>query len=651
MSSYPKCYQIIKGLAIMIFFGSAVLLLNNCEKEKAAPRSYPRLSAMAVSNITEHGAIFSAELYSLGTETITDHGFVWGITDPTITNANRIILGPCDKQGAFSAEIVTSLRKDIKYTVKPFVQTKDHVVYGSPISFVSLGSDAPVISDFEPHSAGWMDTLNIKGKNFSLFPGENVVSFNNTKCTTLESTDSTLMVLVSTDLADLESVLSVDLAGNVAVFIKDTLRLKVPVIQNFYPKQAWWGDTITITGKYLQNKSFDMSVSAIFGRYPATISEKNSEVIKIVVPPEVTEIENTLKLNIHNQKYSLKQIFTLLPPSISGISPKEGTWGTILTLKGVFNSKTGRNIVSIGGTKAIVLSASRDSIRVYVPENLTEHSNTLILNSTPFTVTASNPFMLLGPYIESIAPLSGISGREILIRGKYFSGYNNTTVKFGSIDASVVAVGNTYIWCIVPTGLNNEPVKITVKTNSQSFTFGQDFIITNPYLTRVSPLTGTFNDLITVEGQYLTSGIFATYLYFKTDASAGVSAEIVSKMPNSLVVRVPCSLDSIPKQLMIQVGSEDFIFSESFILSPPVISFVSAAGIAPGTDITISGSNFNPSISGNKVFLGAYELTVKSSTSSEIVATVPVLIATGNYQISINVGGYKRVYPDVYNIK
>ena len=62
---------------MIILFGLTILLLNNCEDEKAQSRSYPQVRTNPVSGITSAGATFSAEIYALGTEQIINHGFVW----------------------------------------------------------------------------------------------------------------------------------------------------------------------------------------------------------------------------------------------------------------------------------------------------------------------------------------------------------------------------------------------------------------------------------------------------------------------------------------------------------------------------------------------------------------------------------------------
>src|SRR5512135_2620657 len=72
---------------------------TGCIKEDSHPRSYPQVKTNPVTNITGKGATFHGNIYTLGSEPILDHGFVWGEwVDPDMTN-DRIFLGPLPKGG------------------------------------------------------------------------------------------------------------------------------------------------------------------------------------------------------------------------------------------------------------------------------------------------------------------------------------------------------------------------------------------------------------------------------------------------------------------------------------------------------------------------------------------------------------------------
>lgn len=642
-----------KVIAFFFLFISLVFILINCEKENARARSYPRVNTMPVSGINKNGAIFNGEISSLGTEKIIEHGFVWGITtDPDINRYNKILLGRSDSTGAYSAEIFTSLKKDIKYNVKSFVQTADHIVYGVAVDFKSLGSGAPTITSFEPHSAGWMDTVIIRGKNFSWANSENTVLLNQTICRTLSSTDTTLQVLISSELPDLKSILSVDLAGNVAVDTKDTFRLIAPVIQDFYPKQARWGDTITVTGKGLINERFNMTLSAAIGTSPSSIIERKNESIKFQVPLEVSSLENILSVKIQSLNLLFSTKIGLLPPYIRKIKPTEGTWGTILTLLGQFHPLASKNSIKIGELSVPIISFNKDSIKVAVPQDLDSHNNLIVNTSSTFTIVSPDTFKLFGPRIDSITPLAGVSNSTVTVRGNYFlRGNNFPKVKIGSINATVTGISPTRIDFTVPYPMNNGPVNITVTVGSQSTVFNMPYTVKNPVIKKVYPLTGTFNDEVTIEGENLLDGSTKPYVYFSSGSS---SATIVTASQNKLVVKVPLDIDSISSHLRLYYYPNrlNFISTEYFVLSPPeIISVTPSIITTSGQDVVISGSNFHPSAYSNEVSWDIYPLIVKSSTVSQIIASLPTSMPRINGNIIVKIRGYKRSYPITNQVK
>ncbi|MBK7711429.1 MAG: hypothetical protein IPJ37_11090 [Bacteroidales bacterium] len=307
MLSFKVRNNRIKDLSLVLVFVFSALFLIRCEEDKAKERSYPRVRTNPVSGITSEGATFSAEIFSMGSESIINHGFVWSkFTYPDLTD-NKILLGPSATPGTYSAVINASLSKDVEYTVKAFVQTSEHVVYGLPVTFKSLGSGGPSVTGFEPDSARWMDTLTVKGINFSWIASENVVRLNQTQCVTLNATDSTLKIIVNKDLADLKSFVSVEISGNPAVDLLDTFRLIPPVLHDYFPKQVRWGDTLTILGRDMQIGTSVNTISATIAGFSSKITRKVKDTLKIIVPLEIVTVESVINIKINNLNIPFSQ--------------------------------------------------------------------------------------------------------------------------------------------------------------------------------------------------------------------------------------------------------------------------------------------------------------------------------------------------------
>lgn len=494
----------IKALTFTFIFISGVLLLSNCEQENANPRSYPRVNTLQVTNISEKGASFRAELYSLGTEKIIDHGFVWGTSDQTITYSDRVNIGPCDSTGTFQANVTTSLRKDLKYIVKPFIQTADHIIYGAPVTFKSLGSGAPAILSFEPHSAAWLDTLYIKGKHFSFIAGENEVKLNETICTILSSTDSTLQVIVSEDHPDLKSVISVGLAGNVAVHVKDTFKLIPPVIQDFYPNQAHWGDTIFIKGKYLKYLPYRIKNYIKLGNFTCSyIKSINDSVFAIRVPNELNSISSSMSGLLTGIPLSCSKNFTLISPVITSIYPKKGLGHSIITLYGKFNPLQSRNIIELNNVAVAITYNSKDSIKIAIPYSTPSGTITqFTYKSEPFVNTFDDLFTIVHPIITSISPLTAYFGDEVTILGENLKSQEvNSIVYLGSISAPVKSTSENSIVFTVPPLLDSIPRKIQIRIAPENVVSTQSFVLAPPEINSVSPATFSEGDEITINGK------------------------------------------------------------------------------------------------------------------------------------------------------
>lgn len=629
-----QVFNQLKYIALIIIITLTMLLLYRCEEVKPQPREYPRLKTQDVSEISEAGATFNAELYSTGTELITQHGFVWKTSEVMDINVdNKILLGPIEGTGPFKAVIKSTLFPETKYYVKPFAITSDFVVYGPSVAFSSLGSSAPTIFNFKPDSAAWMDTLTINGKNFSWMESLNKVKLNDIECTTFASTDTTLSVFINTSVKDIKSKISVNLAGNVASYNSKDFTLILPRISGISPIWAAWEDTIIVTGTHLQN-SIPATTGTISGFLCTIIKQKEDSVI-LTVPNEPFTLSNPVKLKINALTFTSPINLNLSEPIISDNLPKEGTWGNTITLTGKFNTLISRNTFFFDNVQATVISTSRNTVTIKVPESLSQIETHIIYKVTPYAISSSGTFKLKAPLIKTFSPVSGPSKSTVTVKGKYFN-VGNTSVKFGSESATISSMNDSTLIVLVPAGING-PVKISVKAKLQTIISSEDYIVKNPKIMSIYPLSGTFNDEITITGENFISTTGST-----TVTIGSISGTVKSLTASSIVVSVPLTMDSIPKVITVTAGSNSTSSSDKYTLSPPQIISISPESITPSQDITLNGLNFNPIPSNNYVYWDIYPLAIKSATATEIIATLPSSLPRGTKKIEINMGGYSR---------
>jgi hypothetical protein len=632
MSMFNKFMKVNISLCCFLF-SLSILVFFSCEDQQPQPREYPRVRTLPVTDISDSGAVFFGDLYSLGSEEILEHGFLWDNSEnPNFTFSNRVYLGIPRQTGIYAAPIKTTLKKGTKYTVRSFVKTAEHTVMGMTQTFVSKGSRAPIITGFEPDSASWGDTILVKGKYFSWLPGTNVVKLDNIQCTAFQSTDTTIMFVIPNSLSVADRILSVGIEGNIFSFLTGKLRIEKPILHDFLPKQARWGDTIIIKGKNL--RIVDNSTNSVkLGTFKCSlIGLPNDSIVKVQVPYDMSTISSNISVNLNGLTINGKQNFQLLEPYFT-FSPAEGTWGTKIKLVGQFNTIASKNSFYIGNSQAGVASTGARQIEILVPSNITTNENLIKYSASPFTVYANQKFILKPPEISSFSPSSGAYNTLVTITGNYFGTNITPVVKFGNYQAVISSWTNTQIKALVPnTGMGF--VKITVTIGAQNVMSTTDFNMQNISISNIIPITGTFKDLVTITGENFTpSGLSVQF--------GAIYATVKSVTSTAVVVEVPSTIDSIPRNIRVNSGSYA-ISAEKFTLLPPEIFSISPSVIKPGEELTITGKNFNTDIFNESVSMGLSQLKIISASPTQIIAVVPADFIRDNFKVKLRVNGYTR---------
>jgi len=513
--------------------------MSDCD-EKPEPRSYPRLKTLPVSNISEEGATFNADLYSLGTEEITDYGFVWGAhSSLSINSDDKVLLGIPQGEGIFSAEIKTTLAEGMEYTVRSFAISEGHTIYGPEVTFVSLGSLAPVIKGFEPDSAAWGDTLTIYGENFSWERLQNKVKLNETLCDITSSTDSTIIATIPPTLNTIKSSLSVELAGNSVEFMQKQFKLIPPTLLDFYPKQARWGDTLFIRGR-------DMNTISLLGNY-IKLGNINCQIVRVFedtlisvnIPNEITTINNTLDIKLNGFILSSQTSFTLVPPEIKSFCPLAGLRNSIVTIYGSFNPASKTSSIEIDNIPATVILYNRDSIQVRIPIAISHNNPSIAYKSAPFVITSANSFNVVHPLINQFSPQSGQFGDEITILGEYLSSTaGNTQVKFGSgVVATIKSLSEKEVTVNVPYAIDSIPKRIEVTVGYDLVNASQYFTLAPPVITSVQSEQSFPGGEISVDGLGFCPdpSLFKLYIddYLLTITSA-TNSKIKANIPEAM---------------------------------------------------------------------------------------------------------------------
>jgi hypothetical protein len=350
-------------VTILIVF---CVFLIRCDKHEITSRDYPRLKTLDVSNISEKGAKFDAEIFFRGAFEIIRFGFVWSEPkNPELGDSDKVVYSENIQSDKFSAEISTTLKVGVTYNVRSFVQTADYLVYGNNIEFLSLGSKAPHIVSFRPQMATIGDTISISGEHFSFIINQNKVKFNSYNSEVVFATDTLLKVIVPTDLKSKSSNLSAGIFGNNAVSDQSFI-LSTPDINLFNPDRGTDYSEVLIQGDGFSHLCEYNIVR--FGEIKAVVLQSSKSLLRVLVPVGVKEPTVELSVSVADQITIAGSLFSILPPVILDFQPQEASIRESITIEGEnFGTIIGANLVFFDTAQATITKCTNSLIEAEVP--------------------------------------------------------------------------------------------------------------------------------------------------------------------------------------------------------------------------------------------------------------------------------------------
>ena len=150
-----------------------------------------------------------------------------------------------------------------------------------------------------------------------------------------------------------------------------------------------------------------------------------------------------------------------------------------------------------------------------------------------------------------------------------------------------------------------------------------------PTLTFLSPTSGTPGSTITATGTNFAAGASVT-----VGLTAATGVTFLSG--TSLSFLVPAVAAGTPNVYVTVNGQSTNTLPLTVSAATPTISGISPAMAAPGTTVTITGTNF---ASGATVTINGVNAPVSAVTSTTIAITVPAIATGMSYPVVVNIGG------------
>ena len=291
-------------------------------------------------------------------------------------------------------------------------------------------------------------------------------------------------------------------------------------------------------------------------------------------------------------------------PAIESVTPESAAEGTVVTIAGAnfgpsVGAVQGTSGVSFNGVWATVASWSDEEIQVAVPPGASTGEVLVTVSGqssagVEFTVTGTGGS---GPAIGTVSPTLGPEGTVVTIRGGNFgSTAEMGGVSFNGVWAAASSWSDEEILVPVPADATTGSVVVTANGQASD---GVTFIVMDTGLggaviDSLSAASGSEGTVVTIEGSNFGPSMGAY------EGTSGVSFNGVWGQPtywSDAVIQVPVPAGAPSGLVTVTAGGEASNGMAFTVIRPaPVIEAVDPAFGSEGTEVTVRGVNFGPSI-------------------------------------------------------
>lgn len=496
---------------------------------------------------------------------------------------------------------------------------------------VTTNADRPMITSFSPTSGTVGTTVTINGTNLAFGVNEKptVEFFNNqpAEVTSFSSTQIQVKVPANATTGPIRVTNCAGVAAS-STFTRDIGG--PPVITSVTPPEGAPGASISIVGN-----NFDFTATVeFFNQAAATIDRNRSTDRNLVVTVPQNAMTGKIKVTTRNGSvFSTEDFRVLLPPQVDSITPTSGPAGTEVTVRGNgFQSVTSVAFQGPDGVRRQVTFArdGAQQLRLDVPQTAVRGPNAIIVRNG-IGAAANQPIfnVCTVPAITSVTPASGATGTEVTING---TNLNSTqSVKFNGVAATFAVDMPTKIRATVPAGVSG-PVQLCVMTACgqacASFTVNGGCL--QPTITNASPANAAPGASVTINGTNFGSvqsvkfnSVAATFV---RDSETQIRATVPQGLSGSVQLCVATNCGQACVNYTVGGGGA----------CATTITSISPASGAAGTEVTISGTNFNNASAVHFNNNPATFFTVLSNTT--IRATVRAGTTTGPVTVTTPCG-------------
>jgi hypothetical protein len=497
----------------------------------------------------------------------------------------------------------------------------------------------PKIQSFSPLSGiAGQTQVTLAGTGFSNFTA---VRFGTVAAASVVGTGDTTLSVVVPDGATTGPITVVNPQGSHTSAVPFTVSPRpalAPVVSAFQPTEGPVDTLVNLTGT-----GFAGATQVTFGGVAATdFSQAGGNTIQARVPAGA--LTGPLAVVTPSGIHVTDQDFAVLPtpprhhlpPTVTAFSPGHGGPGTMVVVTG--DRFTGATQVAFNGLAASRIAVISDQeVHAYVPMGAI--TGPITVSTTGGDGDSADDFIVQADPAGSITgftPGFGARGTLVIITGAGLA--DATEVAFGGVTA-IPEEGSTDAGLLVqvPAGAATGPLTVYtpagVLTSATPFTVaGDEPVRTRPTLTDVTPTQGRPGTRVTFQGTGLGSTLRVFFF--------GARADIVSTSDSSVVAIVPDGAMDGPVTVLTEAGTA---FWGAFTVQPPppapVITDFNPKVGAPGTQVTIEGTNLDDAIQVTFGHTAADGLN--RDPAGQLIAVVPPGAPAGTLAV-VTTGGITR---------
>jgi hypothetical protein len=362
--------------------------------------------------------------------------------------------------------------------------------------------------------------------------------------------------------------------------------------------------------------------------------------LKVFAKAYITNTRGTL--------YSREISTDLLKLGVTRVVPAIAKPGDTVTLEGIgFSTSLNANSVSFNSTYASVVAAASTYLKVIVPNGIQisywNNGITLSVNSGGQTFQMENALSLL-PSATGFSPSTGNWSSYITVQG---SNLYNALLYFDDVVAASNNQSYNSVSAYIPSALTKKKFKIYISVNGiktevpggyftmSDFSVNPLFILNYNQGTSITFESSGFNPVVTYNKLLIGSkSVSSKNTYTSSDLS----------------FTIPSTLDDGSYSYKLTNGADTTSNAQTINIKKPTITGVTPAPAYPGTELTITGTNFFTNNQNVIISFGPYSVYANQfSTNEKITVFIPYMSA-GVYPIDVNWDGLTTRCTDAYTV-